>query len=115
MYFKKMDELPKKTFPDHYLQPMVGQNLMFVKVVLKPDYRPPYAGDDKPHKHPHEQITYVIKGKLKCQVAGNRKIIGPGELVYIPPNTEHFLENGQPGGETEVFDIYTPIRKDILP
>lgn len=34
----------------------------------------------------------VLKGTAKWNVAGEEKILGPGEVVYNPPNVEHSIE-----------------------
>jgi len=43
----------------------------------------------KPHTHPNEQIQVLVKGKARYRVAGEEKVLGPGEAVLIPANTEH--------------------------
>ena len=52
-------------------------------------YRYPAGTRKPPHSHPEEQIVAVIKGKLGYRVAGETRILGPGEAVHIPPNIEH--------------------------
>ena len=52
-------------------------------------YRYP-PGTRKPaHTHPEEQIVAVLKGKMGYRVAGETRILGPGEAVCIPANVEH--------------------------
>ncbi|MEX2451535.1 MAG: cupin domain-containing protein [Rhodospirillales bacterium] len=42
------------------------------------------------HKHATEQFNYLLKGKLKVVIEGeDERIVGPGELVYVPANTYH--------------------------
>jgi len=41
------------------------------------------------HTHPNEQFNYVIKGTLRCTVGGQEKMVGAGEVIYIPPEVEH--------------------------
>jgi quercetin dioxygenase-like cupin family protein len=45
-----------------------------------------------PHAHPNEQVQVVIKGKAKYRVGNEEKVLGPGEVVLIPANTEHAVE-----------------------
>jgi quercetin dioxygenase-like cupin family protein len=52
-------------------------------------YRYPPGTKKHSHSHPEEQIVAVIKGKLGYCVAGESKILGPGEAVCIPANVEH--------------------------
>ena len=52
-------------------------------------YRYPPGTKKQAHSHPEEQIVAVLKGKLGYRVAGETRIIGPGEAVCIPANVEH--------------------------
>ncbi len=45
----------------------------------------------RPHTHPNEQWMYIIKGRARCSVDGQpERIIGPGELMYMPANVVHY-------------------------
>ena len=45
------------------------------------------------HKHAYHSETFmVLSGKLKWTVGGETDVIGPGDLVYIPPDTSHMAE-----------------------
>jgi quercetin dioxygenase-like cupin family protein len=41
------------------------------------------------HAHPEEQITAVLSGRLVFDVAGERRELGPGEVVVIPGGVPH--------------------------
>ena len=44
----------------------------------------------RPHSHPNEQWNYVLKGRLRVTIEGEpERIVGPGTLVYFPPNVVH--------------------------
>ncbi len=46
-----------------------------------------------PHKHAYHAETFlVLAGRMKWTVGGETDIIGPGDLVYIPPDTSHATE-----------------------
>ena len=62
-------------------------------------YRYPAGTKKPPHVHPEEQMVAVIRGKLGYSVAGDMRVLGPGEAVYIPANVEH--ENWSVDGEVE--------------
>ncbi len=42
-----------------------------------------------PHKHPNEQIIYVLEGKLKATVGAEERVVEPGDVIHIPPNVVH--------------------------
>lgn len=67
------------------------------------------------HKHPNEQITYILKGKVKINILdkGNKKtyIISAGQVILFPENVSHeffALEN------TLDLDVHVPVRQDWL-
>jgi quercetin dioxygenase-like cupin family protein len=41
------------------------------------------------HAHPHEQVVYVMRGKMRVTTAGTVRDLGPGEAVLFPPDTPH--------------------------
>ena len=44
------------------------------------------------HRHTfHSEVFFVISGSMEWTVGGETQILGPGDLVYIPPNTLHAL------------------------
>jgi quercetin dioxygenase-like cupin family protein len=63
------------------------------------------------HKHPHEQITHIISGKIEFNVNGEKKVMGSGEFVYIPGDVPHsavILE------DTINIEVFGPPREDFL-
>ncbi|MFA5664154.1 cupin domain-containing protein [Castellaniella sp.] len=67
--------------------------------------------EPKPHAHPHEQIAYILAGRIRFHIADESILMGPGQLVVIPPNTRHW---GVVVGEEPVLnlDIFTPKRPE---
>jgi quercetin dioxygenase-like cupin family protein len=63
------------------------------------------------HHHPHEQLVYVISGKLHLRVGEEWHILGPGGVVMIPGGVTHQAEVLE---DTEVVDIFSPPREDFL-
>ena len=63
------------------------------------------------HKHEMEQIGVVTKGSLVMVIAGEQRILTPGDTYRVPPNASHgarVLE--QP---CQVIDIWAPARDDL--
>ena len=45
------------------------------------------------HSHPHEQIGYIISGKLVYQEEGQEdKILETGDTYYVAPNVVHGVQ-----------------------
>jgi quercetin dioxygenase-like cupin family protein len=41
------------------------------------------------HSHPQEEVYEVIEGELEITIDGERKIIKPGLVAIVPPNSRH--------------------------
>ncbi|MFN8240778.1 MAG: cupin domain-containing protein [Bacteroidales bacterium] len=72
----------------------------------------PAPEPDKPHSHPHEQITYVESGDLYFFLDGVRSRIGKGDVVTIPSGVPHCIQIISP--DVKLIDCFSPIRKDFL-
>ena len=80
-------------------------NLMVVKVNFKK------GSVGTPHKHPHEQISYVLKGKFEVEIDNKKEILEEGDAFIVPPNVLHgavCLEDGT------LIDTFSPMREDFI-
>ena len=82
-----------------------GEQMMQMLVTLDPGSQLPE------HQHPHEQLTYVLHGRLRFFIAGVARELGPGESLCIPGGTLHAAEALEP---TLVVDTFSPPREDLL-
>lgn len=64
------------------------------------------------HKHPNEQITYVVKGALKFNVGGEEQVVRPGDTVYMPANIDHGVLLALE--DSVIIDTFAPKRDDFL-
>ena len=82
-----------------------GQGATVALHRLMPGHQP------KPHSHPHEQIAYIISGTIRFYIAGEPHLIGPGGLLVVPPNVEHW---GEVVGDEPVMnlDVFSPARPE---
>lgn len=62
------------------------------------------------HQHPHEQVTYVISGRLEFTVGGETQVMEPGACAVIPANTPH---SGRAHTACRVLDLFSPARDDL--
>jgi quercetin dioxygenase-like cupin family protein len=63
------------------------------------------------HRHPHEQVFWVLSGRMDFRLGDERRTCVAGDLGVIPGGVEHeawFLE------DTEVVDVFSPPREDFL-
>jgi len=61
------------------------------------------------HRHPHEQITYVVEGELSMQVEGRTHVLGAGDSLLFPADVEHGATALQ---RTLVVDTFSPPREE---
>lgn len=64
------------------------------------------------HSHPHEQIGYIVSGKLVYQEEGCAdKELQTGDTYYVKPDAVHGIQVLE---DTVLLDIFTPMRKDFI-
>ena len=61
------------------------------------------------HQHVHEQITYVIRGRLNMQLGEETHMLIPGSVLVIPSNVPHGATAVE---ECELIDVFNPVRED---
>ena len=64
------------------------------------------------HSHPHEQITYVIKGELLFIIEGKEYKLKAGDTITIESNQKHTIQTLSES--VELIDTFSPIREDLL-
>ena len=66
------------------------------------------------HSHHNEQLTYILKGKLRFWVGDDFSEVfdvGEGDVLHLPSNVPHKAEALE---ETLDVDIFSPPRQDWL-
>ncbi len=62
----------------------------------------PPGAEQRAHSHADsEQVYVIVRGHGRMSVAGDEEEIGEGDLVFIPPATQHGILND--GTETLVY------------
>jgi len=61
------------------------------------------------HSHPHEQMVYIVRGRIRFEHRGCVFDVGPGDSFLVPGNVEHQASALE---DSEVLDIFTPMRED---
>lgn len=82
-----------------------GENVMMMEV----EFETGAIGTE--HSHPHEQLTYCLKGKIEFKVGSETIILSKGESLYIPSNVVHSVKALEPSA---LLDTFTPLREDLL-
>ena len=62
----------------------------------------PAGAEQRAHSHPEsEQVYVIVRGRGRMEVAGDVEEVGEGDLVFIPPATQHGIVND--GSEPLVY------------
>ncbi len=80
-------------------------DLMLVRVWFDKDVVAPR------HNHPHQQVSYVEKGRFNVEIEGIWQELEAGDCFIIPSNDMHHaicLEEGI------LIDTFSPCREDFL-
>ncbi|MBL8376869.1 MAG: cupin domain-containing protein [Burkholderiales bacterium] len=103
--WSKMDWQPVREGVDR--KAFTGQGATVALHRLMPGHKP------SPHKHPHEQIVYIIAGQIRFHVGDEETVLGPGGLLVVPPDTMHW---GEVVGNEAVLnlDVFTPARPEYV-
>lgn len=54
------------------------------------------------HRHPGEEIIYVLEGSFEYRVAGRPVTVGAGEVLFVPAGTVHSARNAGSGTAVEL-------------
>lgn len=63
------------------------------------------------HAHPHEQLVYVVSGRIGVSVNGVEFEAGAGQSFMVGSNVEHMASALK---DSVVLDVFTPAREDYL-
>ena len=93
-----------ETAPQIYTAGFTGDNLMVTHLIFE-------AGAvGTLHAHPHEQMTVILRGEMEFTLGDERKVLKAGDVLAIPSNVTHGVVALT---ETELLDIFTPVRTDL--
>ena len=79
----------------------------------------PRGSGQRPHSHAPEQVYVIVRGRM--MVGGEERVVTEGDLIRIPPDTIHGIENpadevlayvsaATPAVEREAFYDTGPLR-----
>jgi quercetin dioxygenase-like cupin family protein len=63
------------------------------------------------HSHPHEQLSYCLKGSFDFTIDGTVHLLKAGETIAIPSGALHGVKALEPSA---LLDSFTPLREDLL-
>lgn len=103
--FPKLTSLPARQILDGSIRGQYAHlpTMTIGEVVIEGDTAVPM------HRHPHEQVTYVVEGRFEFTVDSETTILEPGMAALIPGGARH---GGRTITKCRVIDVFTPARDD---
>ena len=103
-YYNPTERVAKELIPGINAKTFWGEQMLAAVVDLDANVHLPL------HSHPHEQLGIVIEGQIEFNVAGEVKVLKPGEVYVIPGGVEHEARTfDQP---VKVLDVFNPVREE---
>ncbi|MBM3998472.1 MAG: cupin domain-containing protein [Planctomycetes bacterium] len=104
-YFQTLDDASKHAiFPGVRIHTVAGDAIMLSVVDFEPH------SVVQPHRHPHEQMGYLLEGELTFVVGDERRTVRAGEMWRIPGGVEHAVHAGD--RPARALDVFHPVRDD---
>lgn len=63
------------------------------------------------HAHPHTQVSYLVRGKLRFTIGNEAVDLGPGDTALVPPGTPHGVLALE---DSLLVDVFHPLREDFV-
>ncbi len=63
------------------------------------------------HKHPHEQVSYIVSGSFQYEADGVTYMLKAGDSYYVEPDVLHGATALE---DSVILDIFTPQREDFI-
>lgn len=103
---KNIGRMPREAVTDQMSRRMVvGRNQMLTVWNMKK------GAHSSAHRHPEEQIFWILSGQIEFEIDGQRRTCGPNDIGVIPGDTLHeawVLE------DVEMVNVFSPVRTDYL-
>jgi quercetin dioxygenase-like cupin family protein len=98
-----------------YKAPVEGvklKTLTYGEKTLMAEFRLKKGSTLPEHSHPHEQIGYLVSGRIVLIIDGERNPAEPGDSWCIHGDVPH---SGETVEDSVVIEVFSPVREDFLP
>jgi len=110
-----MPVFPESKSKSEKLSPFLERRIAYLDnlmVVVCDFTNGPASESDKPHSHPHEQITYVAEGELFFFIGDKKHHLTRGDIITIPSGVPHCIQTIS--NPVRLIDSFSPVREDFL-
>lgn len=80
-----------------------GERMMIAHVTIRKGASAPL------HRHPHEQVGYVLEGRIRMTIGGEVYEFEPGDSYFVPGDLEH---DAVAITDCVVLDVFSPPREE---
>lgn len=104
--YLQLDRIPEET-----VTPLISRKVVTGEKEMVVYWKMKAGAHAAAHRHPHEQIFWMVSGRMDFRLGEEKRTCRPGDVGVIPGGVEHeawFPE------DTEVIDIFSPPREDFL-
>ena len=104
-----MERFSWATLPTEQLTPLITRQVVHTAdlTMLRSSFK---KGASVPeHHHVHAQLTTVMVGRSRIDMAEGSATLGPGEILRVESGVPHSAEALE---DTVVLDVFTPARMD---
>ena len=104
--FVKLDRVPEEK-----ITPLISRKIVTGEREMLVFWKAKAGAHAAAHRHPHEQIFWMLSGRMRFRIGTETRVCGPGDLCVIPGGVEHEAWWEE---DTEVIDVFSPPREDFL-
>lgn len=97
--------------PEEQVTPLISRKIVTGEKEMVVFWKMKAGAHAAAHRHPHEQVSLMLSGKMEFRLGNEKRTCGPGDVVVIPSGVEHEAYFPE---DTEVIDIFSPPREDFL-
>lgn len=110
MAFHRRTELPRHRIAEGRTRVQAHTDGLMMVVIDFDDG--PGSTPDPPHSHPHEQVSYVVSGRVRYFLGNEHADLEAGDIVTIPSGVPHSIQLLSPS--VRLADAFHPVREDFL-
>jgi len=104
MIYRNADATPVEMLPGLIRRTLAdGEFMMICEFTLDDGVELP------DHSHPHEQVGYLVSGRMRLTIGGETFVLLPGDSYHAPSNVQHSALSVEP---SVIVDTFSPPRKD---
>jgi mannose-6-phosphate isomerase-like protein (cupin superfamily) len=110
-----MPVFKEKLTPAERISPDFERRIAFLNklmIVVCDFTNGPAAEPEKPHSHPHEQISYVAEGELYLFLGEEKHRLSKGDIFTVPSGIPHCIQTLS--SHVRLIDAFSPVREDYI-